>query len=287
MRHDSVSDVVVETDPIIPAQERVSGSGGYPLEVRVWRPGSPRATVVMLHGVVSHSGWLDPIAGRLARRGIEVVCPDRRGSGRNMLQRGDAPSAEALLDDLDRILARYDHPAVPLHLCGFCWGAVYAVRYLAVERPSIRSLILLAPGLYPAGSLRTQTFVTGDSAEPTLDPLVPLEGFTRGPALQEYILPDPLRLRGVSPRFNSVAAEFSRLLTPRLARLRLPVLCVLAEDDRITDNDATRAAFARVSGTPRELAVVPGEHGVQFDSPEQSAQLLVDWITSGCLPGRP
>ena len=287
MRHDPVSRDAVATAPVAPVQEQVDGADGYPLEVRVWRPESPRASLVMLHGIVSHSGWLDPIASRLAGRGIEVICPDRRGSGRSTLHRGDAPSAAALLGDLDRILDRYREPGIPQHLCGFCWGAVYAVRYLAVERPPLHSLILLAPGLYPTEVLTRVPLITGDSSEPTLDPLVPLHGFTQGAALHEFILPDPLRLRSVSPRFNSIVAEFSRLITPRIARLRLPTLCVLAEDDRITDNEATRTAFARVRADPHVLALVPGEHGVQFDSPDQSAELIEEWIASGHHCRRP
>jgi acylglycerol lipase len=260
------------------AQERVAGSGGYPLDISVWRAASPRATVVMLHGIVSHAGWLDPIASLLAREDIDVVCPDRRGSGRAILHRGDVPSGAALLEDVERVIDAYAVPGRPLHLCGFCWGAVYALRYLGSSRPAPTSLILLAPGLFPAPQLASQPLVTGNSGEATVDPVVPLDGFTRGAALEEFILPDPLRLRAVSPRFNSIVAEFGALVALRLSRVRIPTLCVLAENDRITDNAATIAAFEVVRATPRKLAFVPGEHGVQFDSPVASAALLRDWI---------
>jgi alpha-beta hydrolase superfamily lysophospholipase len=238
------------------------------------------ATVVILHGIVSHAGWLDSIAVRLAEGGIDVVCPDRRGCGRNPIDRGDAPSGGVLLEDLDRIVTEYLDPNLPLHLCGFCWGAVYALRYLGAPRPAVRSLLLLAPGLYPSRELTDLPLVTGDSAEATEEPLTPLDAFTSGPALHEQILPDPLRLDRVSPRFNAIVAEFYRLVTPRLARLLLPVLCVVADADRITDNDATRRAFELVPGKPKKLATVPGQHGVQFDAPDQSARLIHEWIAA-------
>lgn len=280
MRHAPASEPAHAGFSAIPAQQRVQARDGYPLDVRVWRPRSPVATLVMLHGVVSHAGWLDPVAARLAEAGIQVVCPDRRGSGRNRRQRGDAASGDVLLDDLDLVVGRFADPEVPLHLCGFCWGAAYALRYLGVERPAVRSLVLLAPGLYPAAELTGQPLVTGDSPEATVDPLIPLDAFTSSPALQDFILPDPLRLRRVSPRFNSIVVDFGRFITLRLARLRTPTLCVLAADDRITDNDATRVGFGVVRATPRELVTVAGQHGVQFDSPDEAASLLSAWIQS-------
>jgi acylglycerol lipase len=261
-----------------PVQERVAGADGYPLEVRVWRAAVPIATVVVLHGIVSHAGWLDPIASLLCERGADVICPDRRGSGRNSVARGDAPSGDALLEDLDRVIESCAQPGLPTHLCGFCWGAVYALRYLSTPRPAIQSLLLLAPGLYPADELARLPLRTGNSSEPTEEPLVPLDGFTRGPALREFILPDPLRLARVSPRFNGIVEEFSQLITPRLARVRIPVLCVLAAHDRISDNDATRRALERMRGTVPEIHTVAGEHGVQFDAPAEAAELMYRWI---------
>src|SRR5438128_1788634 len=114
--------------------EIVAGADGYPLHVRVWRPSHPTASVVMLHGLISHSDWLSPVAGRLADSGVMSICPDRRGSGANPAPRGDAPSGDALLEDLDRVVCQFTASGSQPHLAGFCWGAAYAVNYAARRR---------------------------------------------------------------------------------------------------------------------------------------------------------
>ncbi len=270
-----------------PTTERIAGAGGYPLAVRLWQASEPRATLVMLHGVVSHAGWLDPIASRLVRDGISVACLDRRGSGANTTARGDASGPADLLDDLQTVLAHYSRPECPVDLCGFCWGATYAVNYLSAREHGVRSLVLLAPGIFPAGELLRTPLVTGESGEATLEPTIPLDAFTRGPEYEGFILPDPLRLRRVSPRLNAVIRSLSRFVGVKLTRLTLPTLIVLPELDRITDNGATEKAFDRMRATPKRLVRVPGEHGVQFDAPRQAADAIVNWVTEVEATGIP
>ena len=258
--------------------ETVRGFGGYPLNVRVWRASRSVGSVVMLHGLVSHSGWLAPIAERLAASGVTTICPDRRGSGANPAPVGDAPCAEALLDDLDGIFDRFAPNGSELHLAGFCWGAAYAVNYLALRARPVDSLALLAPSIVPAPALRARPILTGSCGDATEDPTMPPEAFTRGPAYHQVVLPDPLRLRKISPRFNSILAKFAFMIGPKVTRLTVPTLIVLAASDRVVDNGATEQLFATMRASPKELRTVPGEHGVQFDAPDEVANILHQWV---------
>ncbi|OLC06472.1 MAG: hypothetical protein AUH42_05655 [Gemmatimonadetes bacterium 13_1_40CM_70_11] len=258
--------------------EIVAGADGYPLHVRVWRPSHPTASVVMLHGLISHSDWLSPVAGRLADSGVMSICPDRRGSGANPAPRGDAPSGDALLEDLDRVVCQFTASGSQPHLAGFCWGAAYAVNYAARRRGSVGSLALLAPSIVPAPALRRRPLIVGPSGEATVEPAIPPEAFTRGPAYERVILPDPLRLRKVSPRLNGILAEFAFLIGAKLTRLDLPTLLVLAEGDRVVDNAATAELFAAIRTCPKEVHTVRGEHGVQFDAADEVATLLYRWV---------
>ncbi|OLD38403.1 MAG: hypothetical protein AUI57_07145 [Candidatus Rokubacteria bacterium 13_1_40CM_2_68_8] len=260
--------------------ETVPGVGGDRLNVRVWRASPSVETVVMLHGLISHSGWLAPVAEDLATRGITSVCPDRRGSGANPGPRGDAPSGAVLLDDLDCVLDRFEHNGAGVHLVGFCWGAAYAVNYLALRGRPVRSLALLAPSIVPAPSVREQPLITGPSGEATVDPTIPAEAFTHGPAYEQVILPDPLRLRKVSPRLNGILAEFGYMIGAKLTRLTVPTLIVLAQADRVVDNAATEGLFTTMRASRKELRTVPGEHGVQFDAPQEVAAILHDWLAA-------
>jgi len=260
--------------------ETLTGAGGYPLNVRIWQAPRPAASIVMLHGLISHSGWLAPIAERLAVGGVTAICPDRRGSGANPPPRGDAPSATALLEDLDAVLDHFTENGTSPHLAGFCWGAAYAIHYLALRGRRVSSLALLAPSIVPAAAVRAQSLVTGSSGDATEDPAIAPDAFTRGPAYEQVIVPDSLRLRKLSPRLNGILAEFAFMIGAKATRLTAPTLVVLAEADRVVDNAATKRLFDAMRASPKELRAVPGEHGVQFDAPDEVADMLHDWVAS-------
>ena len=64
-------------------EEKFTGRGGTPLHMRSWRPQSPRATVVLCHGVNSHSGQYLWTGERVAAAGFAVYAYDHRGRGRS------------------------------------------------------------------------------------------------------------------------------------------------------------------------------------------------------------
>ncbi|MDJ0938980.1 MAG: alpha/beta fold hydrolase [Woeseiaceae bacterium] len=259
------------------AIERVSGDGDYPLCVRRYRPDATAvAQVILLHGVVSHSEWLDPLARLLCERGIDVVCPDRRGTGLNELDRGDAPDSATLVADIERVRQAVALDGVTPHLGGFCWGATYAIACLERAADRYASLVMIAPSVFPVADVGDE-IVTGDSGEASLEPNVPIDRFTSGPRYEDYIIPDPLKTRLVSPRFNSVMVAMNRLLGPRWAKLDIPTLVLLASDDRLSDNSKHERAFAMLRANPKKKTIIAGEHGLQFDAPETTAAAIADW----------
>lgn len=262
----------------------VAGHGGYSIRCRLWEPDDACATVVAVHGVAGHSLWLEPVARRLAGRGVRTLAMDRRGAGMNGAGRGDAPSAEALIGDLAAVLRRAAADGAPVHLCGFCWGSVYAVNALAAldaeagAAPEVVTAIHVAPSLFPSALVRERPLLTGDSGAPTEAPAMPIECFTEGPALEAIVEPDPLRLRAVSPRFNACLERFSAGLWMKLLRHSRPSLLLLAADDRAVDNAATERLFRRLDADRVSVRTVPGAHGVQFDAPEEAAALIAGWV---------
>jgi alpha-beta hydrolase superfamily lysophospholipase len=206
------------------------------------------------------------------------VAADRRGAGRNEISRGDAPSANALLDDLDAVIEWCSNTGLPIHAVGFCWGANYWVNYLSKKPTSCRSVSLFAPSLFPSALITDQHFEIGDSTTPDQIPLIPLECFTDGPYFRGLIEPDPLRLRLVSTRLNRIMSEFSQAVWMKFLRLKIPVLLALASDDQVVDNQSTARIFARFDGAPKKLIELQGKHGIQFDACNDLVTQLSDWI---------
>ncbi|MBU0618189.1 MAG: alpha/beta hydrolase, partial [Planctomycetes bacterium] len=94
--------------PLIPPVfQRWTMSDGYLLRGRVWSPslGDASRAIIYLHGIQSHGGWFEWSASVLASAGCTVVLPDRRGSGLNDAHRGDTPSWQRWLLDIDELAA--------------------------------------------------------------------------------------------------------------------------------------------------------------------------------------
>ncbi|MBN2447880.1 MAG: alpha/beta hydrolase, partial [Phycisphaerae bacterium] len=97
-------------------------SDGYVVNGRVWpaRDRAIRPAIIYLHGIQSHGAWFEWSASVLAQAGNMVVLPDRRGSGLNDEARGDTPTRNRWLDDLDDLTQQLseEHGVTRFAVCG-------------------------------------------------------------------------------------------------------------------------------------------------------------------------
>jgi lysophospholipase len=254
---------------------QIRSADDYPLQYRVWRGnGDVRSTLVLLNGVMSHSGWFDRFASMLVPHGFKVVGADRRGTGTNEKDRGDAPSAKALVDDVRAIIDKEQVRDRPLHLAGWCWGGVLAINTAFELGSSLSSLILLAPGLFSTEALKAN-MARQDPNGAWFENPIEEEMFTRGPLLDGFIRKDPLRTQQFSARFQQVMAKMGMSAQVRLPKIEAPILLILAEDDRATDNDATKKAFERLPPGRATIETVKSAHGIHFEQPEALVESIV------------
>ena len=127
-------------------------SDGYRAYARFWKPATElKGAVLYHHGIQSHCGWYEASARRLAAAGYAVLQVDRRGSGRNPVERGHAESAEQLIADSavarDDLLHRTGFELY--HVVGVSWGGKLAVAAYVAEQAGVESLTLVTPGLFP------------------------------------------------------------------------------------------------------------------------------------------
>ena len=270
----------------LPIEKTVLCPDGYLLQYRTWMPsGIPCATIILVNGIMSHSRWFQPLAESLLLAGFKLIGADRRGTGLNLEARGDAPDAKTLIDDLKCVIDAEHTNGVPLHLIGWCWGAVLAINFAAEHESLLTSLVLLAPGLYPTEvlkvNMRSQEQIRKSSppTTPCLESPIAETMFTDGPFLKNFIANDTERTRHFTPRFYNVMVKMGMGASVRLRQLHLPILLVLADADQATDNIQTMHAFEHIKA-PFKLVTVCSAHGIQFDAPEQLSRILSSWIGS-------
>jgi acylglycerol lipase len=252
-----------------------SMSDGYQLQGRFWPPrNSPATMILYLHGIQSHGGWFEWSASVLSESGAGVLLPDRRGSGLNATARGDAPSVERWLRDIDECAAwgarQFGVARCPV--VGVSWGGKLAAAW-AARRPELAGdLLFVAPGFFPAVDVSPLAkigiglaLLAGGGHKfriPLDDPAL----FTDNPAGRQFIESDPIRLQRVTARF----LWQSRRLDKEIRRLKpgmfgQPVTLLVAGKERIIRNSITEAWVRSICTATRILRFPQAAHTLEFE----------------------
>ncbi len=267
-----------------------TASDGYQWCYRFYSPSEPpRAHVVCLHGIQSHGGWYERSCRHLAGAGFAVSFLDRRGSGLNAQARGDAPSFRRLLDDVAEFLRSPHNPGPkgkPVVLLAISWGGKPAAALLRRHPGLVDALALVCPGFCPLvrPPLAQRLAILGARllSPRRLFP-VPLDDpalFTANPDGQYFIQNDPLGLRQATARFLVESVRLDLYLRWVPGHVRVPVLLLLAEKDRIVDNARTRAFVRRFASPDRRVIEYAGaHHTLEFEpDPEPFLRDLAGWV---------
>ncbi len=270
-------------------------SDGYDHCYRHWNPltDSPRAYIVALHGIQSHSGWYEYSSRRLCEAGYDVSFLDRRGSGLNQKCRGGAQHYERLVNDVVQFLGEVRNrrsqiaPQVPVVLLAVSWGGKLAAVTTAKRPEMVDALALLYPGI--CGKVKPTWYQNLQlKLAEALDVRakrvpIPLDDemlFTGEPKWQEYIRNDLLKLDRVTVSFLLANRELDRLVAYAARRIGCRVLVMLAGRDKIIDNVATQKFFEQVVSLDKTLFEYPkAEHTLEFE-PERDQFIddLLRWL---------
>ena len=259
-----------------------AASDGYPLALpALWPAGEPRATVVCIHGIQSHGGWYEYSCQQLCAGGLPRVLsrparlrPERTGPGRRTAFR-------RLLDDIAEFLRspvwrsaarRIPRAMRPFLLAAISWGGKLAVALQRWQPGLVDGLVLLCPGFFSAGrppfaerlAILGARLVSPDRLFPI--PLNDPELFTATPRWQQFIRDDPLALHQATARFlvESVRLDGYLRFVPRSRHV--PVLLLLAGQDRIIRNDKTHRFFHQFATADKNvIEYAEAHHTLEFE----------------------
>ena len=272
----------------------IESRDGTRLHGSLWRAESPRAGLLLVHGMQSHAGWFEVsgTADDLAADGHIVLAFDRRGSGRSEGPRGDSPSSEAFFEDLAAArsylaaeLAECGAAGAPLHVLANCFGTRIVLPYLAEHPAAFASVILTAPATHMsrAADYRLTTklhILAAPGAETFATPLEDGLFVSRGPFL-DWIRSDCHALREVTARFLRATQLLTRKMHRAARELEVPMLVILGSRDAMVINDKIKEEFvARYKG-PIEVIELGAEHYVDFtDQQPTLAGAVSRWVAT-------
>jgi acylglycerol lipase len=232
-----------------------------------WRHPEPRASLVLVHGLQSHSQWFAEAADLLVDRGLSVYTVERRGSGASPAEPGHIERyAEWFAEVADVVrLALAEQPDAAVHLAGHCFGANIALGCALTQPVEVRSLIMLTPGFYVqpdyswAEKLR---ILAGGLRRSSARFRVPQDDelFTRDSDVLAWIRADSLGARTLTGHCLLEINRMVKWLRRNARRLEIPLLVFEAKRDRISDNARNRALLDGAIGSRVRWVSLDAEH---------------------------
>lgn len=272
----------------------LAADDGLPIFRREWRKSSSvRAALLSIHGLASHSGWIDGLAVRLAANDIVVQACDLRGHGRTGPIPGLIPGPSRLLGDLEIALDALAEaaPGAPRFVLGTSLGACLAIS-LAVRRREIAGLILISPALSPSYLSRLEALsisldLLAGGRRPVPTPRARGLMICGSQGVRDRLRDDPLSLSALPARAHWSALRIIESAKRDLGRVAAPILCLQGAKDPVVSAEYNRRRFEHRSNTTF-LWLEEAYHDLALEPEVGEIDLHIErWITSVSLREAP
>ncbi len=234
-----------------------------------WRVASPRATVVIAHGVNEHLGRYGGVVEALTGAGFSVVGHDHRGHGRSDGRRGHVDDFDDYARDLVALFVREREiaPDAQVIALGHSMGGLIAARAALLAQgesaqDQLAALVLSSPALAIGGGMpewQKRVFLVmgrylGNLPTPPGKP----GGLSRDPAVEEAFAADPLNNHApTSLRLTRQIYLGGVDARARAGELRLPLLVMHGTADTLTDPAGSEAFVAGAGSADKTLKTWP------------------------------
>lgn len=226
---------------------------GCRLNLHAWDCASPRANIVLVHGLGEHVGRYALVASWLTARGFRCVGFDQRGHGLSDGPRGVIPTDDALQRDLELVVDAARAPGSPLLLLGHSMGGAVVAQFVAQRRRPLDGIVMTSPALAADLSLlqRLQLAI-GRRLAPDLAQGNGLDAtkIAHDAAVVRAYMQDPLVHDRISARLAHSVLDAGAMARAAASAWSLPTLLLYAGDDHLV---AARGSDAFAASAPAEV----------------------------------
>lgn len=262
---------------------------GLKLYLQAWMPESPKASLLLVHGLGEHSGRYAPMVERLLESGVAVFTFDGRGHGKSVDGKPDAffTSYRDYLEDIDRLYEKVVgyFPSIPSFLFGHSMGGGLVAAYVIDYQPKAVGVILSSPAIKEAeGTSKLLIAVSGLISKwlPRLKALkLDATQISRIPAEVQAYLTDPLNyIQPIPARTAHEVYQMMQSIQAKAASFELPVLVVHGTADGLTNPKGSELFMEKAQSEDKTLKLFPGAyHELIHDlEAEEMIQTVVEWI---------
>lgn len=253
-----------------------AGQHGERLYYQAWEPDdTPRALVLVVHGLGEHGGRYLNLASHLVARGYGVYVHDLYGHGKSPGPRADVTSFADRVADLKNFLqaVHREHPASRVFMIGHSMGAAIATEYALSHSADLAGLVLSGVSFRLNGTdSASLKRVVGLLARgwPRLGlSAVPTSTLSREQTVIDAYNRDPLVFHGRVPArtLNNMITQWSRI-APALAGLEVPLLILHGGLDQLCHPGGSLMLEAAAGAPDKILKVYAGLYHEIFNEAE-------------------
>jgi alpha-beta hydrolase superfamily lysophospholipase len=267
-------------------QLNFSSDDGTRLYGEFYQAQDPKAMLLVVHGLQSHSGWY--MGGQAnAEAGISSLAFDRRGSGLSSGKHGHASSVDDFMDDFAAALSfleSVEPSGLPIHVMANSLGAVIAINYFSQNKDvNIASLILTTPGTHSTEegsySLLTKLAILTAPAERYFRSPIRDEHFVDEGNYLDWIRNDPMSRRNFTASFLRTVNSMKKDLDKKSALIDVPVFALVADKDAIIDNAAFEKEVFSNFQSKKVIRTYDSKHYLFFGNDRENvAADIREWV---------
>lgn len=272
---------------------------GVTIHCYQWRPGRPKAVVLIVHGLGEHALRYEHVAQRLVAAGYAVWAIDQRGHGATgIAQHGGDLSrlghlgpggVRAVVGDLATTLRRIrgEHPELPVAILGHSWGSVSTQMLLNSRADLVDAAVLSGsayrmPGWVKGGDYNARHAHLGETG---------YEWLSRDQSVIDAFVADPLTFPA-NPLALFGAIDGMRLYGMPARRIQpdIPVLIAGGSDDSVGGTKSMQrlgGAYRKRSGlSDVTVTVYPGARHEILNEINKAKVLddIVEWLDARLAP---
>ncbi len=255
-----------------------------------WKTQEPVATVCLIHGFGEHAGRYHHVAEVFNKHQLNLYGLDLIGHGRSDGRRGDIPSFQTLIEEVDLLLKKtnQDFPQLPVFLYGHSMGGCVVSKYILSKDlpPMLNGALITSPWLrliHPAPKFKLTmgkfllNLGINISENANLNP----ENLSRDPQVAKDYKEDPLVHGMISARTFIEVSGAGEWVIANAHELDLPVLVAHGDDDQVTDFKASVEVTEKMGGKTDFKAW----HGLRHETHNETnnkevLQVYADWLVS-------
>jgi len=255
----------------------------------VWqeKASSPKARVLLIHGLSEHSARHLNTCRHLQAQGIEVVRFDLRGAGRSGGLRQWIERFDDYIADCAEVLNWIETtlPPLPLFVLGHSLGGAIAIHFTAIYQKRLRGLCLSAPahklgaGISPV-KIAVGTFLSRVVPKMRIPGVSNSHQLTKDPAVASAYDTDPLSFRHNTLRQGSEILQAMASVPQACAKIQIPVFIAHGSHDLVVKLEGSFDILQALASKDKYLAILPhGYHEPHNDTEkEEYFSLLTNWI---------